>query len=41
LAGEKNIAGKEKITGNNYLDEIRYYFIELPKFKKTEEELET
>ncbi|MDZ7367688.1 MAG: Rpn family recombination-promoting nuclease/putative transposase [candidate division KSB1 bacterium] len=32
---------REKITGNNYLDEIRYYFIELPKFTKTEEELET
>jgi predicted transposase/invertase (TIGR01784 family) len=32
---------KETITGNSYLDEIRYYFIELPKFAKTEEELET
>jgi len=32
---------REKITGNCYLDEIRYYFIELPKFTKTEEELET
>jgi len=32
---------KEQITGNCYLDEIRYYFIELPKFAKTEEELET
>jgi len=32
---------KETITGNCYLDEIRYYFIELPKFAKTEEELET
>jgi len=31
---------KEQITGNCYLDEIRYYFIELPKFAKTEEELE-
>ncbi|MCI0691615.1 Rpn family recombination-promoting nuclease/putative transposase [candidate division KSB1 bacterium] len=32
---------REKITGNCYLDEIRYYFIELPKFTKTEAELET
>lgn len=32
---------KETITGNSYLDEIRYYFIELPKFGKTEAELET
>jgi predicted transposase/invertase (TIGR01784 family) len=32
---------QETITGNSYLDEIRYYFIELPKFGKTEEELET
>ena len=32
---------KETITGNSYLDEIRYYFIELPKFAKTEAELET
>jgi len=32
---------KEQITGNCYLDEIRYYFIELPKFAKTEEALET
>ncbi len=28
-------------AGNSYLDEIRYYFIELPKFGKTEETLET
>ncbi len=32
---------REKITGNCYLDEIRSYFIELPKFTKTEAELET
>jgi predicted transposase/invertase (TIGR01784 family) len=32
---------QETISGNSYLDEIRYYFIELPKFGKTEEELET
>lgn len=32
---------KEQITGNCYLDEIRYYFIELPKFAKTADELET
>ena len=32
---------QETITGNSYLDEIRYYFIELPKFDKTEEALET
>ncbi|MGH7598575.1 MAG: Rpn family recombination-promoting nuclease/putative transposase [bacterium] len=32
---------KEQITGNCYLDEIRYYFIELPKFAKAEDELET
>jgi predicted transposase/invertase (TIGR01784 family) len=31
---------REKITGNCYLDEIRCYFIELPKFTKTETELE-
>ncbi len=30
---------REKISGNRYLDEIRYYFIELPKFNKTEAEL--
>ena len=30
---------REKISGNSYLDEIRYYFIELPKFAKTEAEL--
>jgi len=32
---------KETVTGNCYLDDIRHYFIELPKFTKTEEELET
>jgi len=32
---------REKNIGNSYHDEIRYYFIELPKFKKTEKELET
>jgi len=32
---------RETITNNHYLDEIRHYFIELPKFKKTEAELET
>lgn len=32
---------REKISDNRYLDEIRYYFIELPKFNKTEAELET
>lgn len=32
---------KEKVTGNCYLDAIRHYFIELPKFTKTENELET
>ncbi|MGH7600910.1 MAG: Rpn family recombination-promoting nuclease/putative transposase [bacterium] len=32
---------KEKVTGNCYLDEIRHYFIELPKFTKTANELET
>ncbi len=31
---------REKISGNRYLDEIRYYFIELPKFHKTGPELE-
>lgn len=31
---------REKISGNCYLDEIRYYFIELPKFVKTETALE-
>lgn len=32
---------KEKVTGNCYLDEIRHYFIELPKFNKGEKEIET
>ncbi len=32
---------REKITGNCYLDDIRYYFIELPKFTKREAELES
>ena len=31
---------KETITNNIYLDEIRYYFIELPKFNKKENKLE-
>ncbi len=31
---------QETITNKNYLDEIRYYFIELPKFNKKENELE-
>ncbi|MDZ7362831.1 MAG: Rpn family recombination-promoting nuclease/putative transposase [candidate division KSB1 bacterium] len=32
---------RETMTNNCYLNEIRHYFIELPKFKKTEAELET
>jgi len=32
---------RETITNNHYLDQIRHYFIELPKFTKTEAELET
>lgn len=32
---------REKITGNCYLNEIRHYFIELPKFNMTENEIET
>jgi len=32
---------KEKMASNDYLDEIRHYFIELPKFTKTADELET
>jgi len=32
---------RETITNNHYLDQIRHYFIELPKFTKTETELET
>ncbi len=32
---------RESITGNCYLEEIRYYFIELPKFTRTEAELES
>jgi len=32
---------KEKMTSDFYLDEVRHYFIELPKFTKTEWELET
>jgi len=32
---------RETITNNHYLDEIRHHLIELPKFKKTEAELET
>ncbi len=31
---------KETITNKSYLDEIRYYFIELPKFTKKADELE-
>ncbi len=31
---------KETITNKSYLDEIRYYFVELPKFDKKEDELE-
>jgi len=32
---------KEKMTNDFYLDEIRHYFIELPKFTQNEQELET
>ncbi|MFQ5630543.1 MAG: Rpn family recombination-promoting nuclease/putative transposase [bacterium] len=32
---------RETISNNCYLDEIRHYFIELPKFTKKEAELET
>jgi len=32
---------RETITNNHYLDQIRHYIIELPKFTKTEAELET
>ena len=32
---------REIVTNNCYLDEIRHYFIELPKFKLAEVELET
>jgi len=32
---------KEKVTGNCYLEEICHYFIELPKFTKSENELKT
>ncbi len=32
---------RETMTNNCYLDQIRHYFIELPKFNKTEAELET
>ncbi len=32
---------RETMTNNCYLNEIQHYFIELPKFKKTEAELET
>jgi len=32
---------RETISNNRYLDEIRHYFIELPKFNKTEAELES
>lgn len=32
---------RETITNNCYLDEIRHYFIELPKFTKSEAELDT
>jgi len=32
---------KEKMANDFYLDEVRHYFIELPKFTKTEWELET
>jgi predicted transposase/invertase (TIGR01784 family) len=31
----------ETISNNCYLDDIRHYFIELPKFKKNAEEIET
>jgi len=32
---------RETVSNNCYLDEIRHYFIELPKFTKTEAELES
>ncbi|MEO5369197.1 MAG: Rpn family recombination-promoting nuclease/putative transposase [Magnetococcus sp. DMHC-1] len=32
---------RETLTGQTYLQEILYYFIELPKFKKTLEEVES
>ncbi|MDX9724467.1 MAG: Rpn family recombination-promoting nuclease/putative transposase, partial [Myxococcota bacterium] len=32
---------KESITGKSYLDELRFYFLELPKFSKTAEELDS
>jgi predicted transposase/invertase (TIGR01784 family) len=32
---------KEKMANDFYLDEVRHYFVELPKFTKTEWELET
>lgn len=32
---------RETITNNHYLDQIRHYIIDLPKFTKTEAELET
>jgi len=32
---------RETISNNCYLDEIRHYFIELPKFKKSDTEIET
>ncbi len=31
---------KEKVTNQSYIEEISYYFIELPKFMKSENELE-